>query len=246
MLILLSLILFFILRNKEERYYARISCIFEVYNHSEPLQIISDYFSHNLTDIEIIANGTKIEDEDDKKYVSNYSLQSNGFIDVIFNYRDNAEIYLDHIFKNITNLVSIKVASTEKAKILSMHKAFQNCSDVENITIKGFDTSSVTSMKKVFYNNSKLSSIVLDDYFSTENVEDMSYMFAGSHSNELNIKNFRTNKVKDMSYMFYANDEFDELNLNSFDTGLVESMAHMFDFCREVRSLDVSKFDKVK
>jgi surface protein len=167
-IILITSILFFLLRNKEERYYGRISCIFEVFNHSEPLQIISDDFSHSLDDIEIIANGTKVED--DKKYISNYTLHSNGFIDVIFNYRDNAEIYLDHIFKDIENLVSIKVASTEKAKILSIHKAFQNCSDVENITIKGFDTSNVTSMKKVFYNNSKLSSIILDDYFSTENV----------------------------------------------------------------------------
>ena len=134
-IIIITLILFFVLRNKKERYYARISCIFEVFNHSEPLQIISDNFSHNLDDIEIIANGTKVEG-DNKKFVSNYTLKSNGFIDVIFNYRDNAEIYLDHIFKNIENLVSIKVASTEKAKILSMHRAFQNCSDDENITIK--------------------------------------------------------------------------------------------------------------
>lgn len=108
------------------------------------------------------------------------------------------------------------MSTTRKAKIVSMKSAFEDCENLENITIEGFDTSQVTSMKNTFFNNSNLNLISLDDNFNTDNVEDMSYMFANSRSTELNLKNFNTKNVKNMSNMFLGCDQIKRIKFRFF------------------------------
>ena len=188
---------------KEEIFYLNISCIYNVLNHSNLLPILSEEFPEKeLQKFDIYINGTKLE-----KTSKNIIIYSNGFIEIYFIFHEYSKIYLENIFKDVPNLISIKIDSTSNVKILSIKRAFENCENLENITFKGFNTSEITSMHKLFYNNPYLNKIDLDDTFSTKNVQDMSYMFAKTHISELNTKNFITTKTKNMSNMFYGCDQ---------------------------------------
>ena len=80
---------------------------------------------------------------------------------------------------------------------------------------------------------------------NTSMVEDMSYMFSGSHFDTLDLSGLDTRNVKDMSHMFEDCYDLKSLNLNGFNTANVTNMAGMFDFCEKLESLDISSFNTV-
>ena len=64
-----------------------------------------------------------------------------------------------------------------------------------------------------------------------ENVNDISYMFAGC-SSLFDISNLDTSNVKNMSYMFYGCSSLSSLpDISKWDTSNVIYMSHMFDGC---------------
>ena len=194
-LFIIIVIISFYINEDEERTidnnYPKIACIYNVLNYKEILPILNpDFSDKDLEKFDIYINDTKLEKNDKSVKVS-----SNGNVKIDFIYRNNSSINLDNIFKDIQNLLSINLGSTGGIKISSMKNSFENCSNLENITIKGFDTSKVESMHKLFYNNSNLNNLILDDNFKVS-AEDMSYMFANTHLNKLNLTNFDTSNAK--------------------------------------------------
>ena len=80
--------------------------------------------------------------------------------------------------------------------------------------------------------------------FNTDNVTDMSWMFAFCKAlKSLDVSNFNTQNVIDMRSMFDGCSALTSLDVSKFNTQNVTSMRRMFDGCSALTSLDVSKFN---
>ena len=84
---------------------------------------------------------------------------------------------MDYMFKDVQSIVSVEMNSDNNCKIFSMISTFENCKSLVKVNITGFNTQELTSMKKIFY-NSLVSNVDLN--IELNNIEDMSYMFAGT------------------------------------------------------------------
>ena len=133
---------------------------------------------------------------------------------------------MDNMFKDISNLVSIKMNSKKNAKITSMKSTFENCNSLNEFNIEGFDTKEIKSMSRLFYNcNLKIDSNIFEN-MSIENVEDFSYMFYNKGFSELNLE-LKTKNAKNMSHMFDNCVSLKTLKLD-LDTSNVVDMSYMF------------------
>ena len=95
-----------------------------------------------------------------------------------------------------------------------------------------------------YYYNTLLLSVNFTSYFKTENITNLSGMFA--YCNDLvsiNFSNFDTSNVKYMSYMFFYCEKLTSLNLQCFNTTNVEDMSYMFFYCEKLTSLNLQCFN---
>lgn len=131
------------------------------------------------------------------------------------------------------------------------HEMFSNLSDGHGhfnlVDVSGIDMSKTKNASYMFHSGNYLyKNIVLGD-FNSENVEDMSYMFAsngssGSPTSEIDFSRFKTSKVRFMRHMFEGN--FSQvLNLASFDTSSVEDMSEMFAKTKNLTTVNLSSFN---
>lgn len=103
------------------------------------------------------------------------------------------------------------------------------------------------SCQDLFSGYSNVEQITFGDSFHTDNVKDMSEMFAYCRNLEtLDLSSFETGNVENMSKMFISNEDLTDLNVKSFDTGNVEDMSFMFSFCSSLNNLDLTSFDTAK
>ena len=85
------------------------------------------------------------------------------------------DLNMDYMFKDVADLIEVRMESENNFKILSMISTFQNCENLNFFNISGFNVEEVKSTKKLFYNTS-LSEVYFND-FNSINLVDMSYMF---------------------------------------------------------------------
>ena len=79
------------------------------------------------------------------------------------------------------------------------------------------------------------------EYFNTENVTNMRYMFDGCESlKSLDLTNFNTENVTDMYYMFAYCKSLESLDLTNFNTAKVTNMAGMFQSCYALKTIYAS------
>ena len=79
------------------------------------------------------------------------------------------------------------------------------------------------------------------EYFNTENVTNMRYMFDGCWSlKSLDLTNFNTENVTDMYYMFAYCKSLESLDLTNFNTAKVTDMAGMFQSCYALKTIYAS------
>ena len=79
------------------------------------------------------------------------------------------------------------------------------------------------------------------EYFNTENVTNMRYMFGGCRSlKSLDLTNFNTENVTDMYYMFYNCTSLESLDLTNFNTAKVTNMTDMFRKCSALKTIYAS------
>ena len=131
--------------------------------------------------------------------------------------------------------------------LTSTKNMFAGLYGVTSITgLNYLNTENVTNMSGMFAGCSNLSSLNLSS-FDTGEVTDMSGMFSScSALTSLDLSNFNTEKVTNMTYMFFGCYDLESLNLSSFDTGEVTDMSTMFFSCNSLTSLDLSNFDTGK
>ena len=79
------------------------------------------------------------------------------------------------------------------------------------------------------------------EYFNTENVTNMRYMFADCRSlKSLDLTNFNTENVTDMYYMFHNCRSLESLDLTNFNTAKVTNMKGMFSSCYALKTIYAS------
>ena len=98
-----------------------------------------------------------------------------------------------------------------------------------------------TSCDSWFYYCPNLTTIEGIEYFNTENVTNMRYMFDGCESlKSLDLTNFNTENVTDMYYMFAYCKSLESLDLTNFNTAKVTDMAGMFQSCYALKTIYAS------
>ena len=101
-----------------------------------------------------------------------------------------------------------------------------------------FVTVTPASTKGWFYDCQKLESIEGIEYLNTENVTDMSYMFANCFVlTELDLSHFNTSEVTNMALMVEACWALTELDLTSFDMKNVVNTTQMFANDKELLTI---------
>ncbi len=96
----------------------------------------------------------------------------------------------------------------------------------------------------LFAGYDNLLEINFNDCFYTDEVTDMSYMFAESESLEdLDVTSFNTTNVTNMQGMFYRCSYIFRLDFSNFDTSQVTDMSFMFCECASMVAADLSSFD---
>ena len=98
-----------------------------------------------------------------------------------------------------------------------------------------------TSCYMWFYGCFYLTTIEGIEYFNTENVTNMRYMFCDCSSlKSLDLTNFNTENVTDMYYMFAYCKSLESLDLTNFNTAKVTNMAGMFQSCYALKTIYAS------
>lgn len=98
-----------------------------------------------------------------------------------------------------------------------------------------------TSCFMWFHGCSNLTTIEGIEYFNTENVTNMRYMFDLCKSlKSLDLTNFNTENVTDMYYMFAYCTSLESLDLTNFNTAKVTNMAGMFQTCSALKTIYAS------
>ena len=98
-----------------------------------------------------------------------------------------------------------------------------------------------TSCNEWFFSCSNLTTIEGIEYFNTENVTNMRYMFCDCSSlKSLDLTNFNTENVTDMYYMFHNCTSLESLDLTNFNTAKVTNMKGMFSSCYALKTIYAS------
>ena len=152
------------------------------------------------------------------------------------------------MFRKLTKLTNIDLASFDTSNVTNMESMFYNCSSLTSLDLgSNFDTSNVTNMSYMFSECGSLTSLDLGSNFDTSNVTSMYRMFYNCSSlTSLDLGDkFDTSNVTNMIYMFYNCSSLTSLDLGSnFDTSNVTNMYQMFYNCSSLTSLDLGdKFD---
>ena len=135
-------------------------------------------------------------------------------------------------------------ASFANARPTSCYKWFYGCPDLTTIEgIEYLKTENVTNMSYMFANCFKLTTLDVSK-FDTKNVTDMSYMFSGCYKlTTLDVSKFDTKNVTDMRWMFNDCYKLTTLDVSNFDTKNVTNMSEMFSYCETLTTLDLSSFN---
>ena len=120
---------------------------------------------------------------------------------------------MDYMFKDVSCLSSVLMASNSGAKVISMKSTFENCKSLTNFQNDGFDTNEIIFMYKLFFN----SGITNFDGLETNNTEDFSYMFADIKLQNINLSKINTSKAINMSHMFDGCIEISDLDLSALN-----------------------------
>ncbi len=127
--------------------------------------------------------------------------------------------------------------------LTSTAKWFQLCFGLTTIEgIENLKTDNVTDMSNMFAFCQNLTNLDVRG-FKTDKVTNMFGMFQGCLKlTNLDVSGFDTSNVTDMELMFDGCSNLKSLNVSGFNTKNVVDMAYMFNSCSNLISLDISNF----
>ena len=147
------------------------------------------------------------------------------------------------VFEGSTGTLTFKCSPSKPEGAYDLNRDWKAIS--RNIKKVVFDASFVnarpTSCFMWFKGCSNLTTIEGIEYFNTENVTNMRYMFDLCKSlKSLDLTNFNTENVTDMYYMFNYCTSLESLDLTNFNTAKVTNMAGMFQSCYALKTIYAS------
>ena len=95
---------------------------------------------------------------------------------------------MNYMFKDVEDLFSAEMTTNGNCQVTSMISSFENCKNLDHFNITGFGATQLKSTHKLFY-NSGLKHFNFDKV-DTINLEDISYMFAGSQIDVFEFSSF--------------------------------------------------------
>ena len=115
-----------------------------------------------------------------------------------------------------------------------------------NSTGSGFQTEDVVDMSYMFAGCSSLSSLAGSN-FNTTNVRTMAHLYEGcssiSSNYNLGIGNFNTHNLQDMEAMFNGCNSLGSIDLSHFVTRRVSNMKELFSDCLVLKTVHIDNFD---
>ena len=147
------------------------------------------------------------------------------------------------VFEGSTGTLTFKCSPSKPEGAYDLNRDWYAIS--KNIKKVVFDASFAnarpTSCFMWFHGCSNLTTIEGIEYFNTENVTNMRYMFDLCKSlKSLDLTNFNTENVTDMYYMFAYCTSLESLDLTNFNTAKVTNMAGMFQSCYALKTIYAS------
>ena len=132
------------------------------------------------------------------------------------------------LFKDFETLTSISLKGFDTSEITDMSSLFENCYDLKSVDFNGINTAEVKNMSKMFYHAGLH---YFPDYETGVVREDQTHNHRDNSENiVISNMNFTTNKVENMSYMFSvcAVVDLSTTNMSSWDVAKVEDFSYMF------------------
>ena len=147
------------------------------------------------------------------------------------------------MFEGSTGTLTFKCSPSKPEGAYDLNQGWYAIS--ENIKKVVFDASFAnarpTSCEHWFFYCSNLTTIEGIEYFNTENVTNMRYMFDDCKSlKSLDLTNFNTENVTDMYSMFASCTSLESLDLTNFNTAKVTNMESMFQSCYALKTIYAS------
>ena len=147
------------------------------------------------------------------------------------------------VFEGSTGTLTFKCSPSKPEGAYDLNRDWKAIR--ENIKKVVFDASFAnarpTSCDSWFFYCTNLTTIEGIEYFNTENVTNMRYMFDGCSSlKSLDLTNFNTENVTDMYSMFASCKSLESLDLTNFNTAKVTDMALMFASCYALKTIYAS------
>ena len=147
------------------------------------------------------------------------------------------------VFEGSTGTLTFKCSPSkpEGAYDLNQDRSAINKKIKKVVFDASFANARPTSCFMWFHGCSNLTTIEGIEYFNTENVTNMRYMFGLCKSlKSLDLTNFNTENVTDMYYMFAYCTSLESLDLTNFNTAKVTNMAGMFQSCNALKTIYAS------
>lgn len=129
------------------------------------------------------------------------------------------------------------------SKVKTMREMFYE-SGIENIDLSNFNTENVEDVSGMFAQTSRIDEIDLSG-FDTRNLKYVTSMFTGSSASRLKLNGWRNDKLTDISGMFRSTNA-KEIQLNNFKTDNVINMSYLFFESNHLESLDLTSFNTSK
>ena len=147
------------------------------------------------------------------------------------------------VFEGSTGTLTFKCSPSkpEGAYDLNQDRSAINKKIKKVVFDASFANARPTSCFMWFHGCSNLTTIEGIEYFNTENVTNMRYMFDLCKSlKSLDLTNFNTENVTDMYYMFAYCTSLESLDLTNFNTAKVTNMKGMFSSCYALKTIYAS------
>lgn len=217
-LIVISIIIFALVFTFFPDYYnGIIKCKYK--GNGEKAYILNKDYSIN-GEIKIVVNNKTYKNE-------NPLIKHDGEFDVTIKiYSD--EIEMDNMF-TYTNIKTANMTSEKNTKIVNMGRCFEGCKHLEKFTVNGFYTNETKSLSKLFLNSINLKDVDLTN-MNTSNITDMSYTFALTNIDTINLTNFKLSKVHNLEGIFFGcNNTKVIINKDDYDDPSIRNLTQYYN-----------------
>ncbi|MBK0041321.1 BspA family leucine-rich repeat surface protein [Leuconostoc sp. S51] len=162
------------------------------------------------------------------------------------NFKTTNVTNMSYMFQS-TGLMELNLHDWDVTKVVNFNYMFDNALKLKNLNLSNWrssDSSTSTVMTHMFRQTVALESLTLTN-FTTTNVTEMSYMFAGSNVKVLNLHTWDVSKVIAFPYMFNNMSQLTTLNLSGWrhnDSSTSTYMTSMFQYTPALKSLILTDF----